>query len=156
MEEWLNNIVDIGANCHLLWHLYKSTMYWRVELNITGSHRSRIEIYDATNSINEHQNRILQEYQNHGLTNKKSSIDIIFFEGLCDNGELLGENYLFKVHYYEEQYKTINGNFLSYIKTYNLSTKLLVNHIYGRMAKLIVPRPVFFYQAEEIPLSYYW
>jgi len=44
-----------------------------------------------------------------------------------------------RVEKYEEQYQTIQNDSLSYIKIFNLSTKLLVNHIYGRMAKLIVP-----------------
>jgi 6-phosphofructo-2-kinase len=53
---------------------------------------------------------------------------------------------------YEEAYETIADDSLSYIKIFNLSTKLLVNHIYGRMSKVIVPalmawnigtRPIF-------------
>jgi len=43
-----------------------------------------------------------------------------------------------RVRKYEEQYETIDDDTLSYIKIYNLSSKMLVNHIYGRMAKSIV------------------
>lgn len=57
-----------------------------------------------------------------------------------------------RVRKYEEQYETIQDDSLSYIKVYNLSTKILMNHIYGRMAKELVPalmswhigtRPIF-------------
>jgi hypothetical protein len=95
-------------------------------------------------------------------------------ESLCDDQELLEENYRYKisnspdfegmteeealndlrtrVRKYEEQYETIDDDSVSYIKVFNLSTKLMVNHIYGRMSKELVPalmawhigtRPVF-------------
>ena len=48
-----------------------------------------------------------------------------------------------RVRKYEEQYETIDDDTLSYIKIYNLSSKMLVNHIYGRMAKSIVPVSCF-------------
>ena len=57
-----------------------------------------------------------------------------------------------RVQKYEESYETITDDSLSYIKIFNLSTKLMVNHIYGRMSKIIVPalmawnigtRPIF-------------
>ena len=59
---------------------------------------------------------------------------------------------------YEEAYETIDDDSQSYIKMYNLSSKILVNHIYGRMAKSIVPalmawnigtRPVFICRAGQ-------
>lgn len=99
---------------------------------------------------------------------------VVFVESVCDDQELLEENYRFKiqnspdfdsmgadealqdlrnrVRKYEEQYETILDDSLSYIKVFNFSTKLLCNHIYGRMAKELVPalmawhigtRPVF-------------
>ena len=37
------------------------------------------------------------------------------------------------------QYETITDDSISYIKIFDLSTKLMVNHIYGRMAKDLVP-----------------
>ena len=37
------------------------------------------------------------------------------------------------------QYETITNDNHSYIKIFDLSTKLMVNHIYGRMAKDLVP-----------------
>jgi hypothetical protein len=57
-----------------------------------------------------------------------------------------------RVEKYEEAYETITDDSLSYIKIFNLSSKLLVNHIYGRMCqRLLSPlmawnigtRPVF-------------
>ena len=93
---------------------------------------------------------------------------------MCDDPELLEENLRFKatnspdykgtdiekaladlrvrVQKYEEQYETITDDSLSYIKMFNLSSKLLVNHIYGRIAKYVLPafmawhigtRPIF-------------
>ncbi len=59
---------------------------------------------------------------------------------------------------YEEAYETIDDDSQSYIKMYNLSSKILVNHIYGGMAKSIVPalmawnigtRPVFICRAGQ-------
>jgi 6-phosphofructo-2-kinase/fructose-2,6-biphosphatase 1 len=72
------------------------------------------------------------------------------YEGMCEKEAL--EDLQNRVKKYEEQYETITDDSLSYIKIFNLSSKLLVNHIYGRMAKSIVPalmawnigtRPVF-------------
>jgi hypothetical protein len=63
-----------------------------------------------------------------------------------------------RVQKYEEQYETIDDDSLSYIKIFNLSSKVLVNHIYGRMAKSIVPalmawnigtRPIFVCRAGQ-------
>eukprot|EP00957_Ditylum_brightwellii_P161480 12295380-Ditylum_brightwellii.AAC.1 len=63
-----------------------------------------------------------------------------------------------RVEKYESQYETISDDSRSYIKIYNLSSKLMVNHIYGRMAKVIVPalmawnigtRPVFICRAGQ-------
>ena len=57
-----------------------------------------------------------------------------------------------RVKKYEEQYETVDDDSLSYIKVFNLSTKVMVNHCYGRMSKIIVPaimawnigvRPIF-------------
>ena len=101
---------------------------------------------------------------------------------ICDDVELLEQNYSFKVKNspdydgipeeealadlrqrvkkYEDQYETITDDSQSYIKIFNLSTKLMVNHIYGRMSKLIVPalmawhigtRPVFLCRPGQTP-----
>lgn len=105
---------------------------------------------------------------------------VIFVESVCDDAEMLEENFRFKVQNspdfadmtideaiddlrrrvkkYEEQYETINDDTQSYIKIFNLSSKLLVNHVYGGMAKIVVPslmswnigsRPIYLCRAGE-------
>jgi hypothetical protein len=133
----------------------------------------RIAIFDATNSTNKRRQWILEECTSPEKRRGKPT-GCIFVESICDDEELLTENFTFKisnspdykgvakeeamedlkkrVEKYEEAYETITDDSLSYIKIFNLSTKLLVNHIYGRMSKIIVPalmawnigtRPVF-------------
>jgi hypothetical protein len=135
--------------------------------------RDRIAIFDATNSTNKRRQWILEQCTSPSKRIGKPT-GVVFVESLCDDQELLMENYRFKisnspdyvdmepelamadlerrVKKYEEQYETITDDSLSYIKIFNLSTKLLVNHIYGRMSKVIVPalmawnigtRPIF-------------
>jgi len=135
--------------------------------------RDRIAIFDATNSTDKRRRWVLDECTNPAKRPGKPT-GVIFVESICDDEELLQENFRFKVsnspdykdmddeeaikdlqkrvNKYEEQYETITDDSLSYIKIFNLSTKLLVNHIYGRMSKVIVPalmawnigsRPIF-------------
>lgn len=120
----------------------------------------RIAIYDATNSTDKRRRWILDECTSRAKRPGKPT-GCIFVESICDDEELLNENFRFKVqnspdykdmseeegmadlkqrvNKYAEQYETIVDDSLSYIKIFNLSTKLLVNHIYGRMSKVIVP-----------------
>lgn len=135
--------------------------------------RDRIAIFDATNSTDKRRRWVLEECTNPAKRPGKPT-GVVFVESICDDEELLLENFRFKVSNspdykdmdekeaiedlkkrvkkYEEQYETITDDSLSYIKIFNLSTKLLVNHIYGRMSKVIVPalmawnigtRPIF-------------
>eukprot|EP00536_Pseudo-nitzschia_multiseries_P012412 jgi/Psemu1/68288/estExt_Genemark1.C_4730024 len=135
--------------------------------------RDRIAIFDATNSTDKRRRWILEECTNPAKRPGKPT-GVVFVESICDDEELLLENFRFKINNspdyvnmdeteavedlkqrvrkYEEQYETITDDSLSYIKIFNLSTKLLVNHIYGRMSKVIVPalmawnigtRPIF-------------
>mmetsp|Transcript_22420 Transcript_22420/g.34030 ORF Transcript_22420/g.34030 Transcript_22420/m.34030 type:complete len:729 (+) Transcript_22420:210-2396(+) len=135
----------------------------------------RVAIFDATNSTDERRSWILNECSNH-----PTAVGVVFVESICDDEELLRENYQYKiksspdfegmspdealedlrarVKNYEEKYETITDDGQSYIKIFNLSTKLMVNHIYGRMAKTIVPaimawnvgtRPIFLCRAGE-------
>lgn len=144
--------------------------------NSNGSfhgHRDRIAIFDATNSTVKRRRWVLEECTDPEKRPGKPT-GVVFVESICDDEELLLENFRFKVSNspdyksmdedeaikdlkkrvkkYEEQYETITDDSLSYIKIFNLSTKLLVNHIYGRMSKVIVPalmawnigtRPIF-------------
>jgi len=120
----------------------------------------RIAIFDATNSSVERRNWVLEECTSPAKRPGKAT-GVIFVESICDDQELLDENFRFKVQNspdyegialkdaiadlrsrvekYEEMYETIDDDNQSYIKIFNLSSKLLVNHIYGRIAKIIVP-----------------
>jgi 6-phosphofructo-2-kinase len=133
----------------------------------------RIAIFDATNSTDKRRRWILDMCSSPARRPGKPT-GCIFVESICDDQELIMENFRFKVSNspdykgvdeaealadlqnrvakYEEAYETIKDDSLSYIKIFNLSTKLLVNHIYGRMSKVIVPalmawnigtRPIF-------------
>lgn len=142
--------------------------------------KDKVAIFDATNSTAERRQWILQECTNN--REGKLPIGVVFVESICDDAELLEQNYRFKVNNspdyvgipeeealadlrhrvkkYEDQYETIKDDSQSYIKIFNLSTKLMVNHIYGRMSKLIVPalmawhigtRPVFLCRPGQTP-----
>eukprot|EP00934_Nitzschia_sp_Nitz4_P003752 Nitzschia sp. Nitz4//scaffold62_size106224//36559//38517//NITZ4_004350-RA/size106224-augustus-gene-0.89-mRNA-1//1//CDS//3329555838//3742//frame0 len=139
----------------------------------------RIAIFDATNSTDERRMWVLDECTSPAKRPGKPT-GLIFVESICDDKELLMENFRTKVtnspdykdmpeeeamadlqlrvSKYEEQYETITDDSLSYIKIFNLSTKLMVNHIYGRMSKIIVPalmawnigsRPIFLCRAGQ-------
>ena len=141
--------------------------------------KDRVGIYDATNSTKDRRDWILRECTDKTCRAGKPT-GVIFVESICDDKDLLHENYMTKVSGspdykdmdkdeamadilkraapYEEAYETIDDDSQSYIKIYNLSSKILVNHIYGRMAKSIVPalmawnigtRPVFICRAGE-------
>jgi len=147
------------------------------------SMRHRVAIFDATNSTAARRKWVLEECTSPTKREGKKT-GVIFVESICDDAELLEENYCFKVKnspdfegmtleesledlskrvdQYTEQYETINDDTQSYIKIFNLSSKLLVNHIYGRMAKVVVPslmswnigsRPIYLCRAGETNLN---
>lgn len=138
--------------------------------------KDRVAIFDATNSTKARRDWVLQEC----TSNATKRTGVIFVESICDDKDLLDANFMTKVQTspdykdmdqqtamddlrnrvkkYEEAYETIDDDTLSYIKIFNLSSKMLVNHIYGRMAKSIVPalmawnigtRPVFICRAGQ-------
>lgn len=138
--------------------------------------KDRVAIFDATNSTKARRDWVLQEC----TSNSTKRTGVVFVESICDDKDLLNANFLTKVQTspdykdmdpqtamedllsrvkkYEEAYETIDDDTLSYIKIFNLSSKMLVNHIYGRMAKSIVPalmawnigtRPVFICRAGQ-------
>jgi broad specificity phosphatase PhoE len=142
-------------------------------VKLSFSNHERIAIFDATNSTDKRRKWLLQECTSPDKRPGKPT-GVVFVESICDDQELLEENYRYKISNspdfdgmtqqealsdlrkrvtkYEEQYETITDDSLSYMKVFNLSTKLMVNHIYGRMAKELVPalmswhigtRPVF-------------
>ena len=145
----------------------------------TATIKDRVGIFDATNSTKERRDWVLKECTC-GIKRAGKRTGVVFVESICDDEDLLRENYrtkmsnspdyagvdpeeamadlLVRVKKYEEQYETIDDDGLSYIKIFNLSSKMLVNHIYGRMAKSIVPalmawnigtRPVFICRAGQ-------
>ncbi|EJK64215.1 hypothetical protein THAOC_15071 [Thalassiosira oceanica] len=139
--------------------------------------KDRIGIFDATNSTKSRRNWILEQCTCR-VKRAGKPIGVVFVESICDDKDLLRANYLTKVNNspdydgmtseealadieercrkYEETYETLDEDSQSYIKIFNLSSKILLNHIYGRMAKSIVPalmawnigtRPVFICRA---------
>jgi len=144
----------------------------------------RVAIFDATNSTNKRRQWLLEMCTSPERRGDKKT-GVVFVESICDDQELLDENYRYKVSSspdfehmdlqeamedlrrrvtkYEEQYETITDDSQSYIKIFNLSTKLMVNHIYGRMAKDLVPalmawhigtRPVFLCRPGQVSLIF--
>ena len=141
--------------------------------------KDRVSIFDATNSTKERREWVLKECTCR-IKRAGKPTGVIFVESICDDTDLLHANFMTKVNNspdykdmdvkdamsdllsrvqkYEEAYETINDDTQSYIKIFNLSSKMLVNHIYGRMAKSIVPalmawnigtRPVFICRAGQ-------
>jgi len=145
----------------------------------SNSRKDRVAIFDATNSTIERRSWVLKECTCRVKRAGKPT-GVVFVESICDDKDLLHANFMTKVNNspdykdmnqdeamadlltrvkkYEEAYETIDDDTQSYIKIFNLSSKMLVNHIYGRMAKSIVPalmawnigtRPVFICRAGQ-------
>lgn len=164
MLKWIDNEQDDDSDNEASVHSFS---------NINLGQQDRIAIFDATNSTDKRRRWVLEECTDPAKRPGKPT-GVVFVESICDDQELLDENFRFKVtnspdyagvgeaeamadlrsrvKKYEDQYETIADDSLSYIKIFNLSTKLLVNHIYGRMSKVIVPalmawnigsRPIF-------------
>jgi len=140
----------------------------------------QIAIYDATNSVAERRNYIRDR-----VTGHTSKYCVIFVEVICDDKEVIEVNMNNKVSNspdfrnmtmeealndlkiriakYEEVYESVKDAEGSYIKLFNLSSKIMANHCYGRIAKSVLPylmgihvgaRPVFLVRAgagEEKP-----
>ncbi|KAL3905860.1 MAG: hypothetical protein SGILL_009507, partial [Bacillariaceae sp.] len=165
MLKWIDNEEDDSDGDEKSVHSYST---------IHADEHDRIAIFDATNSTDKRRRWVLEQCSDPAKRPGKPTVGVVFVESICDDKELLDENFRFKisnspdyagmdegeamqdlrnrVKKYEDQYETITDDALSYIKIFNLSTKLLVNHIYGRMSKVIVPalmawnigsRPIF-------------
>ena len=126
-----------------------------IELPSNGA--ERVGIFDATNSTKDRRDAVLRVISNEA----KSNVGVVFLESVCDDVDLLEENFRQKVKHspdfagmtesealndlkervkkYEAAYETIDDDDVSYIKVYNLSSKVLANQIYGRMSKSILP-----------------
>jgi hypothetical protein len=172
-DEDEQKIVDLSRHSTVSTMSIQSTTIPGMAKLRDSTSQERIAIFDATNSTRQRREWILSECTDPQKRQGKQT-GIVFVESICDDQELLEENYRYKVTTspdfadmdpdqalqdlckrvakYEAQYESINEDRLSYIKIFNLSTKLMVNHIYGRMAKELVPalmawhigtRPVF-------------
>lgn len=122
--------------------------------------KSRVGIFDATNSTKERRDWVLRECTDPAKRAGKPT-GVIFIESVCDDDDLMRENFHTKVvtspdyegvpieeamadimersKKYEEAYETIDNDDVSYVKIFNLSSKMLVNHVYGMLAKSVVP-----------------
>jgi len=132
--------------------------------------RNAVGIFDATNSTQSRREWLTRECQ--------GKASVVFLEVICDDEEVLHENLMAKIRSspdfagmdedaaledlkirianYTEAYEPVEDNNLSYIKIYNMSTRILANKIYGRLARSILPymlslhiglRPIWFVRA---------
>ncbi|KAG7370178.1 bifunctional 6-phosphofructo-2-kinase [Nitzschia inconspicua] len=153
-----------------------------LESHSTRRQYHRIAIFDATNTTKERRQWILQECAKKSESLQYSKrIGVLFLESICDDPELLAENFKVKIgscpdfkgfsqqealtdlnqriQKYEERYEPLEDHsHESFIKIFNLSSRLMVNHIYGRLAKVVLPaimawntgsRPIFLCRAGE-------
>lgn len=153
-----------------------------LESHIARRQYHRVAIFDATNTTNERRQWILQECAKKTESFEYSKrIGVLFVESICDDPELLAENFKVKIgscpdfdgvsqedaladlkqriQKYEERYEPLGDHsHQSYIKIFNLSSRLTVNHIYGRLAKVVLPsimawhtssRPIYLTRAGE-------
>mmetsp|Transcript_80433 Transcript_80433/g.211209 ORF Transcript_80433/g.211209 Transcript_80433/m.211209 type:complete len:542 (-) Transcript_80433:189-1814(-) len=117
----------------------------------------KVAILDATNSTQERRRRIADCVRSH----KGGSYNTLFLEAVCNDVELLDANMREKVRNspdfkglsiedalkdlrdrikkYEDVYETVEDDEGAYIKLYNLSSKILANHCFGRIAKTVLP-----------------
>eukprot|EP00747_Dinoflagellata_sp_TGD_P033029 gnl/TRDRNA2_/TRDRNA2_136357_c0_seq1.p1 gnl/TRDRNA2_/TRDRNA2_136357_c0~~gnl/TRDRNA2_/TRDRNA2_136357_c0_seq1.p1 ORF type:complete len:516 (-),score=84.50 gnl/TRDRNA2_/TRDRNA2_136357_c0_seq1:163-1710(-) len=115
----------------------------------------RIAIYDATNSSCSRREYIRERARSH-----HRSYSIIFVEVICDDRMIVETNMRNKVANspdfkgvsieealldlekrvakYEEVYQTVGDDEGSSIKLYNLSSKVMANHCYGRIAQSVL------------------
>ncbi|CAE7611743.1 unnamed protein product [Symbiodinium natans] len=115
----------------------------------------KFAIFDATNSTVARRRSIADQVRAHG------HYSLIWVEAVCDDDEVVKFNMLTKVKYspdfkdmsadqamadltariqtYSEIYETIQDSEGAFIKLFNLSSKVMANHCYGRVAKSILP-----------------
>ncbi|CAJ1365806.1 unnamed protein product [Effrenium voratum] len=115
----------------------------------------KFAIFDATNSTVARRRQIADKVNDHG------QYSLIWVEALCDDEEVVKFNMLTKVRYspdfkdmsaeqamkdltarirnYGEIYESVQDSEGAFIKLFNLSSKVMANHCYGRIAKSILP-----------------
>lgn len=133
----------------------------------------RVAIFDATNSTVSRREQVIKRVKAHC-----ASITVVFVEVICDDAQVVDANMRNKVENspdfdgieieealadlnlrirkYEEVYETVRDDEGSFIKLYNLSSKVTSNHVYGNTARSILPylmgihigaRPIFLARA---------
>ncbi|CAK9005050.1 unnamed protein product [Durusdinium trenchii] len=115
----------------------------------------KFAIFDATNSTVARRQMITEKVTAGG------QYSILWVEAVCDEREVVLFNMLTKVRYspdfqhmteeqamqdlkqrianYEKIYETVQDSEGAFIKLFNLSSKVMANHCYGRVAKSILP-----------------
>lgn len=138
-----------------------------------------VAIFDATNTTKDRRQLIVDMVHEHKV---EREYHVLFVEIICDDPEVLETNYKNKVtnspdfagmkledaikdleervKKYEDRYETITDDSLSYIKLYNMSSKVLVNRIFGHSAKSLLPflmgvhigtRPIWLVRSAKVP-----
>lgn len=129
-------------------------------------HGGRIAILDATNSTVQRRRSIVEQVEAHQARHEgehapRPQYSVLFVEALCDDVQVLKANMLAKVSNspdfahcnldealedlrgrianYESVYETVQDDEGPSIKLYNLSSKVMANHCYGRIAKSALP-----------------
>jgi len=136
-----------------------------------------VAIFDATNSTGERRKLVVDE-----VRARNPQYHTVFVEVICDDPEVLDTNIRNKVLHspdfsgmtlsaaindlqqrirlYEERYESIEDDSQSYIKLYNMSSKVMVNRIYGSVAKSLLPflmgihigtRPIWLVRTARVP-----
>lgn len=137
---------------------------------------NEIGIFDATNSTEARRQMIIREAEK-----RRRNYHVIFIEILCTDPVVLETNFRNKVLHspdfkglsledairdlqervkqYETRYETVEDDSTSYIKMYNMSSKVLVNRIYGWASKSLLPylmsvhigsRPIWLVRAAQV------
>jgi len=116
----------------------------------------KIAILDATNSTAARRKLIVNQVRAYG-----KPFEVVFLEAICEDAEVLEANMLGKVQNspdfwqlspadaladlkariakYEEVYETVQDHEGAYIKAFDLSSKIMANNCYGRLAKSMLP-----------------
>lgn len=175
-EEYLSEVSEASS----YYNNNDDSFYYGHTSHSSRRQTQRIAIFDATNSTNQRREWILQQCDQAGEISGKET-GVVFVESICDDQELLQENFQVKistcpdfagmgreealkdlqerVRKYESRYEPLHVDTPhSYIKIFNLSSRLMVNHVYGRLAKVVVPalmsfntgsQPIFLCRAGE-------
>lgn len=118
----------------------------------------RVAILDATNSTKARRKLIVDQVQQYRGCGRFA---VVFVEAICDDPEVLEANMLGKVRNspdfermsipeamadlkdriekYAAVYETVQDSEGPYIKVFDLSSKIMANHCYGRLAKSMLP-----------------